>query len=87
MSTQPQELSGLAPTVVLDPKINDATVSSTGRSACATQFSSTSLLDEPWRVRVLPEAPKLPPGVLPSPEPHVARSKSLAWRKCDVHAA
>jgi len=41
-----------------------------------------SLLDEPWKVVVLPEEPKLPPGVWPAPEPHEA--KSLPWRVGDV---
>ena len=41
-----------------------------------------SLLDEPWKVVMLPEEPKLPPGVWPAPEPHEA--KSLPWRVGDV---
>ena len=41
-----------------------------------------SLLDEPWKITILPEPPRLPPGVLPAPEPHVA--KSLPWRRGDV---
>jgi len=41
-----------------------------------------SLLDEPWKVTILPEPPRLPPGVLPAPEAHAARS--LPWRKGDV---
>jgi hypothetical protein len=57
-----------------------------------------SALDGPWKVRVLPEGPELPPGVspqpadigpsggpvkwLPAPEAQVA--KSLPWRKGDV---
>src|SRR5689334_7426549 len=41
-----------------------------------------SLLDEPWKVTILPDPPKLPPGVLPAPDPHAA--KSLPWRRGDV---
>jgi hypothetical protein len=43
---------------------------------------ATSVLDGPWKIRVLPESPKLPPGVLPAPEPHAP--KSLPWRRGDV---
>ncbi|HET9182610.1 MAG TPA: hypothetical protein VFP59_10785 [Candidatus Angelobacter sp.] len=41
-----------------------------------------SLLDEPWKVTLVPEPPRLPPGVLPAPDPHEA--KSLPWRRGDV---
>jgi hypothetical protein len=41
-----------------------------------------SLLDEPWKITILPEPARLPPGVLPAPEPHAA--KSLPWRRGDV---
>ena len=54
------------------------------RSGQATEHEEEfkSVLDEPWKIRVLPEPAKLPPGVLPAPEAHVARS--LPWRRGDV---
>ena len=102
MATQP---FSLVETTTTKPFTTEATEehrelpqASTGRSACATQFSTASLLDEPWKITILPEAPKLPPGVapqpansgpsggpvnlLPAPEAHAARS--LPWRKGDV---
>jgi hypothetical protein len=39
------------------------------------------VVDEPWKIKILPEEPKLPPGVLPGPE-HAARS--LPWKMGDV---
>ena len=86
MLTQPSSLETTIPT----PFTTEVTEKHRG------EFKS--LLDEPWRVRVLPEPPKLPPGVtpqpansgpsggpvswLPAPEPHVA--KALPWRRGDV---
>ncbi|MGH9569393.1 MAG: hypothetical protein ACRD4F_07120, partial [Candidatus Angelobacter sp.] len=40
------------------------------------------VVDEPWKIKILPEEPKLPPGVLPRPEAHAA--KSLPWKMGDV---
>lgn len=40
------------------------------------------VVDEPWKIKILPEEPKLPPGVLPGPEAHAA--KSLPWKMGDV---
>ncbi|HET9184382.1 MAG TPA: hypothetical protein VFP59_19850 [Candidatus Angelobacter sp.] len=86
MSTQP--LSSFE-TTTAKPFATDGTEEhrrepqgSTDRSVCATQSEFKSLLDEPWKVTLVPEPPRLPPGVLPAPEPHTP--KSLPWRRGDV---
>jgi hypothetical protein len=70
----------------------------TDKSVCATPAQRTSLLDEPWKVVVLPEEPKLPPGLTPQPAnigpsgdpvklwpaPEPRAAKSLPWRVGDV---
>jgi hypothetical protein len=49
---------------------------STGKSACATQTRATSLLDEPWKVTLVPA------GAPVGEDPHAA--KSLPWHVGDV---
>ncbi len=75
MSSQP-----ISTEVSANPQL---TKISTGKSACATQSTGGSVLDEPWKITILPEEPQRAVRLVAAPEEQPAR-KSLPWKPGDV---
>ena len=82
MSTQAQELPIPSEMPGLPDRSTKPIPGLEGARESETQPHTTSVLDEPWRVAMLPEQAKLPPGVLPAPGAQAIRSQP--WRRGDV---